>query len=383
MNRSLVKLLIVASLGLVLLLQSNANGQSQEGECESGMCRSKWGFCGTGPDYCSNTDPQSARQNQGEECPPGMCRSKWGFCGTGPEYCEGKHGSSNSTTKPQLTRKKCPLGMCRSKWGYCGTGPEYCEGKHGSSNSTAKPQLTRKKCPAGMCRSKWGYCGTGPAYCEGKHGSSNSTAKPQLTQNNQGKSCPPGMCRSKWGFCGTGPEYCEGKHGSSNSTANLQTTRKHPGKGCPAGMCRSKWGYCGKGPVYCGNTPSTSVDHKHKEDRSQSQRPISRNTFIGEGTHYIVSVGYTACGTMHNDNEYIAALNAIQFDRQTPKSNPQKNSLCNKLVHVHGPNGSVTVKIVDKCRECRYGDLALSKVAFKKVIGIIGVDRVKIKWNWF
>ncbi|CAF1387243.1 unnamed protein product [Rotaria sordida] len=305
MNRSLVKLLIVASLGLVLLLQSNANGQSQEGECESGMCRSKWGFCGTGPDYCSNTDPQSARQNQGEECPPGMCRSKWGFCGTGPEYCEGKHGSSNSTTKPQLT------------------------------------------------------------------------------QNNQGKSCPPGMCRSKWGFCGTGPEYCEGKHGSSNSTANLQTTRKHPGKGCPAGMCRSKWGYCGKGPVYCGNTPSTSVDHKHKEDRSQSQRPISRNTFIGEGTHYIVSVGYTACGTMHNDNEYIAALNAIQFDRQTPKSNPQKNSLCNKLVHVHGPNGSVTVKIVDKCRECRYGDLALSKVAFKKVIGIIGVDRVKIKWNWF
>ncbi|CAF3201730.1 unnamed protein product [Rotaria sp. Silwood2] len=292
MNLSSIQLFILSLLVLILLLLYNANGKSQSEECEPGMCRSKWGFCGTGPEYCDNTDPQSEQQNQGEECPPGMCRSKWGFCGIGPEYCEEKHDSSNPTAKLQTTRNECPPGMCRSKWGYCGTGPEYCEGSHDSSNFVAKPQSTQK---------------------------------------NQGEECPPGMCRSKWGYCGTGPEYCEAKHDSSNFTAKTQPTN---------------------------------------------------GTFIGEGTLYSVSVGYTVCGTMHNDNEYIAALNAVQFDPPSPNDTRHKNSLCNKLAHVHGPNGSVTVKILDKCRECRYGDLALSKATFKKVIGAIGVNRTKIKWNW-
>ncbi|CAF0821631.1 unnamed protein product [Rotaria sordida] len=106
------------------------------------------------------------------------------------------------------------------------------------------------------------------------------------------------------------------------------------------------------------------------------------DTFKGEATHYSVSVGFTACGTMHSDSEYIAALNSAQFDPHTPNGNPNRNSLCNKLANVVGPKGSVTVKIVDKCPGCHYGDLDLSEPAFKVVIGDLGIGRGQITWKW-
>lgn len=105
-------------------------------------------------------------------------------------------------------------------------------------------------------------------------------------------------------------------------------------------------------------------------------------TFQGSGTYYSVSVGYTACGTMHSDSEYIAALNAPQFDPNTPNGNPNQNSLCNTSVYVVGPNGSATVTIVDRCPGCSYGDLDLSEAAFTAIIGDFGIGRASITWSW-
>ncbi|CAF0852381.1 unnamed protein product [Rotaria sordida] len=85
---------------------------------------------------------------------------------------------------------------------------------------------------------------------------------------------------------------------------------------------------------------------------------------------------------MHSDSEYIAALNSAQFDPHTPNGNPNRNSLCNKLANVVGPKGSVTVKIVDKCPGCHYGDLDLSEPAFKVVIGDLDIGRGQITWKW-
>ncbi|CAF3469453.1 unnamed protein product [Rotaria sp. Silwood1] len=68
--------------------------------------------------------------------------SKWGYCGTGAEYCgDGCTGGPcwSSTT----TQSGCPeTYMCKSQWGYCGTGGEFC----GSG------------CTAGPC---WGSTGGG------------------------------------------------------------------------------------------------------------------------------------------------------------------------------------------------------------------------------
>lgn len=60
--------------------------------CPSGQCCSKYGYCGTGADYCGGSSPPSGGNNcgnTGAPCAAGQCCSQYGYCGTGPEYCGG------------------------------------------------------------------------------------------------------------------------------------------------------------------------------------------------------------------------------------------------------------------------------------------------------
>lgn len=60
-------------------------------------------------------------------CAAGLCKSKWGYCGTGADYCgEGCQAGPCTGSGPSCGGKKCAAGQCCSKWGYCGTGPDYC-----------------------------------------------------------------------------------------------------------------------------------------------------------------------------------------------------------------------------------------------------------------
>ena len=62
-------------------------------------------------------------------------------------------------------------------------------------------------------------------------------------------------------------------------------------------------------------------------------KPV-KETFSERFTWYNVSVGYTACGSLHGDDELVLALNEAQFDPFTPDHNPNHNTLCNKKVQV-------------------------------------------------
>ncbi|KAI8579550.1 hypothetical protein K450DRAFT_271859 [Umbelopsis ramanniana AG] len=95
-----------------------------------------------------------------------------------------------------------------------------------------------------------------------------------------------------------------------------------------------------------------------------------RSQYSGDGTYY--SVGLGSCGKTNEDSEMVAALNAPQMG---------KNKYCGKSAKVKGPNGSVTVKIVDTCPECDSGSLDLSPSAFKK-IGDMSDGRISISWEW-
>ncbi|CAF1261903.1 unnamed protein product [Rotaria sordida] len=184
---------------------------------------------------------------------------------------------------------------------------------------------------------------------------------------------------SKWGFCGTGTDYCgPGCLAGPCSGGGGGNT----GGGVPCldpTECRSKWGFCGKGIDYCG---AGCLAGPCSGSGGGNTGGGSGGTFQGDATHYSVSAGFTACGTMHSDNEYVAALNAPQFDPNTPNGNPNLNSLCNKLAKVTGPIGTVTVKIVDKCPGCKSGDLDLSEAAFRAAIGDLGIGRARITWSW-
>ncbi|CAF0806090.1 unnamed protein product [Rotaria sp. Silwood1] len=215
--------------------------------------------------------------------------------------------------------------------------------------SLIRRRVARSSCSdPKLCLSKWGYCGTGDAYCGAGcqagpcTGGGGATPKPDTSGG--GAACPIStQCRSQWGYCGTGEAYC--------------------GAGCQAGPCTG-----GRG-----TTP--------KPDPSGGGG-TGGGTFQGDATYYSVSVGYTACGTMNSDSEYIAALNAPQFDPYTPGGNPNRNSLCGKLANVVGPLGSVTVKIVDRCPVCKYGDLDLSEAAFRAAVGDFSIGRARITWKW-
>ncbi|CAF1060441.1 unnamed protein product [Didymodactylos carnosus] len=125
-----------------------------------------------------------------------------------------------------------------------------------------------------------------------------------------------------------------------------------------------------------------SFSDKDIRDLFLLQDSLVKRANSGQATYYTVGGGYTACGSRHNDNEAIAALNSAQFDPQTPGGNPNRNTLCNRRVRVNGPKGSVEVSIVDRCPGCGWGSLDLSPSAFQRIAGSLDVGRVNINWDW-
>ncbi|KAI8984695.1 hypothetical protein BDF20DRAFT_403697 [Mycotypha africana] len=72
-----------------------------------------------------------------------------------------------------------------------------------------------------------------------------------------------------------------------------------------------------------------------------------------------------ACnGEYIHDESPIVALNADQYGNLDGKSD-----FCGKKIRIQGPAGTATATILDACPECSYGDLDLTSVLFKKVVG--------------
>ncbi|KAK1750945.1 lectin [Echria macrotheca] len=106
------------------------------------------------PVYPVEDDMEPALHRRLGECPcaAGLCCSKWGYCGTGPDYCTNR----TSTHRPAATTVILALV------------PTHAESED-LAEPTGEPALHRRlgECPCarGLCCSKWGYCGTGSDYC--------------------------------------------------------------------------------------------------------------------------------------------------------------------------------------------------------------------------
>ncbi|KAK9702069.1 hypothetical protein K7432_011417 [Basidiobolus ranarum] len=101
-----------------------------------------------------------------------------------------------------------------------------------------------------------------------------------------------------------------------------------------------------------------------------------RDGFSGEGTYYDPGLG--SCEVTSGPNELIAALNIVQFGSYPRPSN---SPACFSCAMVHGPLGSVKVKIVDMCPGCKSGDLDLSPAAFDQVAKK-EQGRIPITWEY-
>ncbi|CAO3703906.1 unnamed protein product [Rhizopus stolonifer] len=102
-------------------------------------------------------------------------------------------------------------------------------------------------------------------------------------------------------------------------------------------------------------------------------------SFSGTGTWFLpASEGGSqgACGPSEGNNSMIVALNVAQYGNTSKKS-----KWCGKKIKIKGPKGTVTAKINDACPGCSKGDLDLTPVVFKKVVGDMNKGVGKITWS--
>ena len=97
--------------------------------------------------------------------------------------------------------------------------------------------------------------------------------------------------------------------------------------------------------------------------------------FQGEGTFYDgvagTSSGNCSLPVAANDN-FHCALNNFDYDN---------SNACGACITVTGPNGSVTLQVVDRCPECASGDVDMTEEAFSQIANVID-GRVPITWQF-
>jgi expansin (peptidoglycan-binding protein) len=100
-------------------------------------------------------------------------------------------------------------------------------------------------------------------------------------------------------------------------------------------------------------------------------RPNANPAHVGIATYYDATGAGACLFDPSPADPLVAALNAEEYDSA---------AYCGAYVHVRGPQGEVTVRIVDLCPECLAGHLDLSREAFA-AIAPLPLGRVSITWQ--
>ena len=95
-------------------------------------------------------------------------------------------------------------------------------------------------------------------------------------------------------------------------------------------------------------------------------------TGAGEATYYAADgAGHCSFEPSGESPLLVAALSDADYDDARA---------CGSCVRVEGPEGSVEVRIVDRCPGCRAGDIDLSPEAFER-IAPLSAGRVDVTWH--
>ncbi len=93
----------------------------------------------------------------------------------------------------------------------------------------------------------------------------------------------------------------------------------------------------------------------------------------GEATYYTFADGSGNCSFPATPQDLmVGAMNHTDY---------QNSGACGTCAKIKGPDGEVTVRIVDRCPECPAGDIDLSPEAFEK-IAQLSKGRVAISWQY-
>lgn len=100
-------------------------------------------------------------------------------------------------------------------------------------------------------------------------------------------------------------------------------------------------------------------------------RSSAETWHIGDGTYYDATGAGNCSFDPSPENLMVAAMNETDYANA---------ALCGAYVEVEGPQGSATVRIVDRCPECAPGDVDLSPEAFALIADLVA-GRVPIRWR--
>ncbi|KAI7853709.1 hypothetical protein BDC45DRAFT_536016 [Circinella umbellata] len=113
-------------------------------------------------------------------------------------------------------------------------------------------------------------------------------------------------------------------------------------------------------------------------ERRQSNVVEKRNSYHGKATWFIPSLhggSMGACWEYEADEEYVVAMNSVQYGDMTKKS-----GWCFKKVRIYHGNKHVDAIVKDACPECKYGDLDLTPPVFK-ALGDLDTGILQINWH--
>jgi expansin len=95
-------------------------------------------------------------------------------------------------------------------------------------------------------------------------------------------------------------------------------------------------------------------------------------THTGEATYYSEADGGGNCSFDPTPQDLmVGAMNHTDY---------ANSAICGAYVELTGPNGTITIRIVDQCPECPAGDIDLSPSAFAKIAELVK-GRVLISWR--
>lgn len=93
----------------------------------------------------------------------------------------------------------------------------------------------------------------------------------------------------------------------------------------------------------------------------------------GEGTYYTFADGSGNCSFPATPGDLmVGAMNDADY---------ADSAACGTCARIEGPDGVITVRIVDRCPECPAGDIDLSPEAFEQ-IAPLSAGRVPIRWTY-
>ncbi len=122
----------------------------------------------------------------------------------------------------------------------------------------------------------------------------------------------------------------------------------------------------------CSDTASSVADATDSEglDGAPGSACFTEPTHTGEATYYAAD-GTGNCSFAARADRMVAALNTSDYAGA---------GLCGACIAVSGPDGAVTVRVVDRCPGCALGDVDLSAEAFA-MIANPAAGRVAITWE--